>query len=206
MGQRCITVHHRGSPSPLAQSSTSINHFSPQPEPILPEPPPRCSLDILVYIHVLHCCLLHVRSHAGAPLENTPLGVASKSLVGERDDAETPCFLNSLPCLCALQGMCVLYCCVYPTMLSYFDAACFGWRSLTSKRGLPISRPSHDHQTRFLLRSLPAHATAYSTCPLSTTTASMDGMDVTAATARYAVLIMRTTLTISHTGSLLWTR
>ena len=29
-------------------------------------------------------------------------------------------------------------------MLSYFDAACFGWRSLTSKRGLPISRIAED--------------------------------------------------------------
>ena len=56
-------------PSPFAQCAVVDC-----PRPLLTTPrakstrtAPTCSLDILVYIYVLHYCLLHAHSHAGAP-------------------------------------------------------------------------------------------------------------------------------------------
>lgn len=99
-------------------------------------------------------------------------------------------FLNSLPpSLCPARR-------VYFTLVStplYCLASillAFVGLALSSKPGLPISRPPPHH---------PQHAFSFSclSCPhntalpaLSTTTASMDGMDVTAASARYVVVIV----------------
>ena len=76
--------------------------------------------------------------------------------------------MNSLPCLPVPCKACVYstvvsvpLCCLASMLRALVGLA------LTSKRGLPISRPSHHHQTRSLL-PLPSRAynTAYSTCPL----------------------------------------
>jgi len=193
-------LHHRASPRLticLGLSSTSHDPYSPHTGPILPQPLSHRSLDIIVSKYVLHYCLIHAHSHAGCPPREQHFDVASfkqRSPARRRNDVRL--FLNSLsPSLPVSCKACVYsvfvsapLCCLASMLLAVVGLA------LTSKQGLPISRPPPPpHPQHMLLFSPPSlpHNTAYSSSALPTTTAaSMDSMDVAAASARYVVVLV----------------
>ena len=83
--------------------------------------------------------------------------------------------------------------CVHSTIVS--APLCCLASMLLALVGLALAskpRPSHHHHPQHTLSPSPSrpHNTAYSTSALPTTTASMDGMDVVAASARYVVVIV----------------
>ena len=148
----------------LGLSLSSHDPYSLHTGPILPEPLSHRSLDIIVFKYVLHYCLIHANSHAGALLENSILTLPpSSSDDGEEKKRCSPVFEFSLPAPVPSKA------CVYSTVASV-PLWCLASMLLalvglawTSKPGLPISRPHHHHPPQHTLPpSTPsrAHTTA----------------------------------------------
>jgi hypothetical protein len=72
-GSPRVTARVTAATSPQALSSPARDQCSPHRGPNQAEPPAHVSLDILVSKCVLHYCLIHAHSHAGAPLKNSVL-------------------------------------------------------------------------------------------------------------------------------------